>query len=56
MNTVSVRRGFIILVLGYTVGNSFAIGAEYEYEDYSTMRFNYPEGDAMFLKIIRLIC
>lgn len=35
------------LSLGYTVGSSFAIGAEYEYEDYSTMRFNYPEGDAM---------
>lgn len=33
--------------LGYTVGSSLAIGAEYEYENYSTMRFNYPEGDAM---------
>lgn len=33
--------------LGYTVGSSLAIGAEYEYEDYSTMKFRYPEGDAM---------
>lgn len=35
------------LSLGYTVGSSFAIGAEYEYEDYSTMKFYYPEGDVM---------
>lgn len=33
--------------LGYTVGTSFAIGAEYEYQDYSTMRFNYAEGGEM---------
>ena len=33
--------------LGYTVGSSFAIGAEYEYEDYSTMTYRYPEGDEM---------
>lgn len=33
--------------LGYTVGNSLALGAEYEYEDYSSMKFNYPEGDEM---------
>lgn len=40
----SLRTPWIYnLSLGYTVGNSFAIGAEYEYEDYSTMRFNYPE-------------
>lgn len=35
------------LSLGYTVGSSLAIGAEYEYEDYSTMKFNYPEGYEM---------
>lgn len=35
------------LSLGYTVGSSLAIGAEYEYEDYSTMTFYYPEGDEM---------
>lgn len=35
------------LSLGYTVGNNFAIGAEYEYENYSTMKFYYPEGDIM---------
>ena len=47
----SLRTPWIYnLSLGYTVGNSFAIGAEYEYEDYSTMRFNYPEGDAMFFE------
>lgn len=33
--------------LGYTVGNSLALGAEYEYEDYSSMKFKYPEGDEM---------
>lgn len=33
--------------LGYTVGSSFAIGAEYEFEDYSTMKFYNPEGGAM---------
>ncbi|WP_294629351.1 TonB-dependent receptor [uncultured Bacteroides sp.] len=27
--------------LGYTVGSSLALGAEYEYEDYSTMKFKY---------------
>ena len=30
--------------LGYTVGNYLALGAEYEYEDYSSMKFNYPDG------------
>ena len=30
--------------LGYTVGNSLAIGAEYEYQDYSSMEFRGPEG------------
>lgn len=33
--------------LGYTVGSSLALGAEYEYENYSTMKFSYPEGDEM---------
>ena len=33
--------------LGYTVGSSLALGAEYEYEDYSSMKFKYPEGDEM---------
>ncbi len=33
--------------LGYTVGSSLALGAEYEYEDYSAMKFSYPEGDEM---------
>ena len=33
--------------LGYTVGNNLALGAEYEYEDYSSMKFKYPEGDEM---------
>lgn len=33
--------------LGYTVGSSLALGAEYEYEDYSTMKFNTPEGYEM---------
>lgn len=31
--------------LGYTVGSSLALGAEYEYEDYSTMKFKYPSND-----------
>lgn len=36
------------LSLGYTVGNNLALGAEYEYEDYSTMKFRYPDdGEAM---------
>lgn len=33
--------------LGYTVGNYLALGAEYEYEDYSSMKFNYPDGGEM---------
>lgn len=33
--------------LGYTVGTSLALGAEYEYEDYSSMKFKYPEGDEL---------
>lgn len=33
--------------LGYTVGSSLALGAEYEYEDLSSMKFYYPEGDKM---------
>ncbi len=35
------------LSLGYTVGSSLALGAEYEYEDYSTMSFSYSDGDKM---------
>ena len=31
--------------LGYTVGTSLALGAEYEYEDYSTMKFKYSSND-----------
>lgn len=30
--------------LGYTVGNYLALGAEYEYEDYTSMKFKSPEG------------
>lgn len=30
--------------LGYTVGSSLALGAEYEYQDYSTMKFKYDDG------------
>jgi len=30
--------------LGYTVGNSLALGAEYEYQDYSSMKFKDPDG------------
>lgn len=33
--------------LGYTVGNYLALGAEYEYEDYASMKFKYREGDLM---------
>lgn len=33
--------------VGYTVGNYLALGAEYEYEDYSTMKFRYPGGEEM---------
>lgn len=33
--------------LGYTVGTGLALGAEYEYEDFSSMKFRYPEGDEM---------
>ncbi len=29
--------------LGYTIGNNLALGAEYEYEDYSSMKFKYPD-------------
>lgn len=31
--------------MGYTIGTSLALGAEYEYEDYSTMKFKYPGND-----------
>lgn len=30
--------------LGYTVGSSLALGAEYEYKDYSNIKFQYPDG------------
>ena len=30
--------------LGYTVGSSLALGAEYEYQDYSSMKFKDQEG------------
>ena len=33
--------------LGYTVGSMLALGAEYEYQDYSTMKFQYPDGYEM---------
>lgn len=33
--------------LGYTVGSALALGAEYEYENYSNMKFKYPTGEAM---------
>lgn len=29
--------------VGYTVGNSLAVDAEYEYENYSNMKFRYPD-------------
>lgn len=35
------------LSLGYTVGRNLALGAEYEYQDYSSIRLYYPEGDEM---------
>lgn len=33
--------------LGYTIGTNLALGAEYEYQDYSSARLHYPEGDEM---------
>lgn len=30
--------------LGYTIGNDWALGAEYEYQDYSSMKFKDAEG------------
>lgn len=36
--------------LGYTVGNNLALGAEYEYENYSTMSFLYTDGSKMDLE------
>lgn len=33
--------------LGYTVGSFLALGAEYEYADYSNMDFTYADGGAM---------
>jgi len=36
--------------LGYTVGSALALGAEYEYQDFSTMKFRYTdyEGGSMW--------
>ncbi len=51
MNGRSMERDFDLNTpwvfnasLGYTVGNYLALGAEYEYEDYASMKFKYPEG------------
>lgn len=33
--------------LGYTVGSQLALGAEYEYKDYSSMKFHYADGGEM---------
>ncbi len=30
--------------LGYTIGKNLALGAEYEFQDYSTMKFKYSDG------------
>ncbi|WP_291527814.1 OmpP1/FadL family transporter [Bacteroides sp. UBA939] len=35
------------LSLGYTVGSQLALGAEYEYKDYSAMKFQYSDGEKM---------
>ena len=35
------------LSLGYTVGTQLALGAEYEYKNYSTTKFYYSDGDKM---------
>ncbi|MGR4837367.1 MULTISPECIES: OmpP1/FadL family transporter [unclassified Bacteroides] len=54
LNNKEMKREFDLrtpwkynLSIGYTVGKSLAVGAEYEYEDFSTMKFYYPEGDKM---------
>jgi hypothetical protein len=36
------------LSAGYTIGSNIALGAEYEYEDYSSMKFRYPD-DGMLM-------
>ncbi len=33
--------------VGYTLGTSLALGAEYEYENYRSMEFKYPGGEPM---------
>jgi hypothetical protein len=38
------------LSLGYTLGSELAIGAEYEYADYSTCRLKYDDGETMELE------
>lgn len=35
------------LSLGYTIGTSVALGAEYEYKDYSSSKLSYDNGDKM---------
>lgn len=35
------------LSLGYTIGSNVALGAEYEYKDYSTTRLSYNDGTSM---------
>lgn len=35
---------------GYTIGNMLAIGAEYEYKDYTTSRLKYDDGVSMDLE------
>ena len=41
--------------LGYTVGTSLALGAEYEYEDYSTMKFKYQVMMAVGIWNLRML-
>ncbi|WP_321426861.1 TonB-dependent receptor [uncultured Bacteroides sp.] len=35
------------LSLGYTIGSNVALGAEYEYKDYSTAKLSYYDGSSM---------
>lgn len=36
------------LSLGYTIGSNVALGAEYEYQDYSTAKLSYSDGVKMY--------
>lgn len=36
------------LSVGHTIGTNLALGAEYEYQNYSSMGYYYPEGDEMY--------